>query len=61
MVLGGAGGRARFAAMLRFFDMYGLEYNEKKNVWPSQRGEYLGVELDTTRCEASVTAERAAR
>ena len=51
----------QFAAMLRFFDMYGLEYSAKKNVWPSQRGEYLGVELDTARCEASVTAERAAR
>ena len=52
---------AQFSAMLRFFDMYGLEYSEKKNVWPSQRGGYLGVELDTTQCEASVAAERAAR
>ena len=52
---------AQFSAMLRFFDMYGLEYSERKNVWPSQRGGYLGVELDTTQCEASVAAERAAR
>ena len=51
----------QFAAMLRFFDMYGLEYSAKKNVWPSERGEYLGVALDTTVCEASVTPERAVR
>ena len=52
---------AQFAAALAFFDEYGLEYSAKKNVWPSERGEYLGVGLDTESCVATVTAEKAAK
>ena len=52
---------AQFAAALAFFDKYGLEYSAKKNVWPSELGEYLGVGLDTESCVATVTAEKATK
>ena len=52
---------AQFGAALAFFDQYGLEYSAKKNVWPSEQGEYLGVGLDTEDCVATVTAEKAAK
>ena len=52
---------AQFAAALAFFDEYGLEYSAKKNVWPSESGDYLGVGLDTESCVATVTAEKAAK
>ena len=51
----------QFAAVLAFFDEHGLQYSEKKNVWPARQGDYVGVALDTDTCVASVTEAKAAR
>ena len=51
----------QFAAVLAFLTKHGIQFSEKKNVWPSEKGNYVGVALDTVLCEAFLQKERAVR
>ena len=49
----------QFAAVPEFLGRHGIQYSAKKTVWSNEQGDYVGVGLDTVRCEASVQPGRA--